>query len=184
MAPPDYLSEGSRKVRRALLLACSAAGAWTWLGLVPERIVALGVEFDRIDQRRFKWFILAVLIYFLVEFLVFIRRDYVYLLFEQPLLSPTMAEKIPERDNYKWGFWIWRFTTPQIFRHPGKRVIRKLMLRDVLAGWEKLRTTIVPIPIYGFQSWMDVWIPLALAGVVIVSLLCWTPRVPPYIPWP
>jgi hypothetical protein len=71
----DPLSEVTRK-ERCTLLAVSAVGfGIANAGLVPARIDALGIEFDKADQRVILIMLATVVFYFLVGFTVYALDD-------------------------------------------------------------------------------------------------------------
>lgn len=71
----DALSELTRKERR-LLLAVSAIGIIVKLtGLVPKKIVALGIEFSETDRVLLLRCLAGIIGYFLVSFLIYAIDD-------------------------------------------------------------------------------------------------------------
>jgi hypothetical protein len=64
----DPLSEVTRKERR-LLLGVSVLGlAMVKIGLVPQKISALGVEFSSVNQKTLLYLIALIVVYFFVCF--------------------------------------------------------------------------------------------------------------------
>ena len=72
----DPLSEVTRKERRALLAVCVGSVEVVSVGLVPERISALGIDFGTVDQQAFLVIMGFVLVYFLITFGVYGYGDY------------------------------------------------------------------------------------------------------------
>lgn len=73
----DPLSDVTRAERK-MLLGLSAVGlVIARSGLVPSRISALGIEFDRADQSALLGMLAAVIVYFLVAFVVYATSDFV-----------------------------------------------------------------------------------------------------------
>ena len=119
--PSDYLSDATRKVRRALLLACVAGLAYA-NGFKPTAITTLSIKFDEIDQSKISWLLIGVVTYFLVEFLTFVRKDYVHLLYggEQYPVARGQEEVVPysawNNPRYGWEFVLLKFKTPAMLR--------------------------------------------------------------------
>ncbi len=73
----DPLSEVTRGERKTLL-GLSAVGITIAVsGLVPSKISALGIEFDRTDQSALLRMLATVITYFLVAFMVYGASDFV-----------------------------------------------------------------------------------------------------------
>ena len=73
----DPLSEVTRAERKSLLGVSAIGIVIARSGLVPARISALGIEFDRTDQRALLGMLAAVVAYFLVAFVVYGISDLV-----------------------------------------------------------------------------------------------------------
>jgi hypothetical protein len=71
----DPLAEVTRKERRSLLIASAVAITIVKTGLVPTKISALGVEFSQADKAALLKVLAAVVIYFLVAFVVYAAAD-------------------------------------------------------------------------------------------------------------
>jgi len=73
----DPLSEVTRKERR-LLLGVSIIGiAQAKIGLVPQKISSLGIEFTVINQKYFLYVVAIVIAYFLVAFMIYSASDFI-----------------------------------------------------------------------------------------------------------
>jgi len=73
----DPLSRVTRAERRTLLGVSAIGLVIARSGLVPSRISALGIEFDRADQSALLGMLAAVVTYFLIAFLVYAFSDFV-----------------------------------------------------------------------------------------------------------
>lgn len=72
----DPLSKETR-VERKTLLAFSAIGiVVVKTGLIPSKIVALGIEFSATDKAMFLKALACVIVYFVVAFLIYAWSDY------------------------------------------------------------------------------------------------------------
>ena len=186
--PSDYLSDTTRKVRRALLFACVAGLAYV-SGFKPTELTALGMKLDIDQHTKISWLLMGVIGYFLLEFLTFVRKDYVHLLWGQEQYPVLRAERGGSGDPYeltdrrlKWEFKPLRFRTPAMFRGDFIETVLKatrfytwlLRLRSgKLAGLgQRLtpidRPNVLPIPRYGFQSFLDFWFPFVFGLITMV----------------
>jgi hypothetical protein len=73
----DPLSDVTRAERKTLLGLSAVGLVIARSGLVPSRISALGIEFDRADQSALLGMLAAVVVYFLVAFVVYATSDFV-----------------------------------------------------------------------------------------------------------
>jgi hypothetical protein len=73
----DPLSKVTRTERRNLVAASFIGVVISQTGLVPSKINALGIEFDHADQKALLRMFAAVVIYFLLAFLVYAGSDLV-----------------------------------------------------------------------------------------------------------
>lgn len=77
--PTDFLdnplSESARKARRTLLAVSALGIAIVWTGLFPEKIAFSGVEFAKVDISKLLWFLGAIIVFFLLEFLAYCIPD-------------------------------------------------------------------------------------------------------------
>ena len=71
----DPLSPETRKQRRNLLLAASVALALSWLGIVPTKINALGVELSTAEQSAILKAAFVICVFFLISFTVYAIGD-------------------------------------------------------------------------------------------------------------
>ena len=72
----DPLSEVTRKERRMLLGVSMLAVALVKTGLVPTKIEALGVEFDKSNQQALLSILAVVTLYFLAAFVIYAAADF------------------------------------------------------------------------------------------------------------
>lgn len=72
----DPLAEVTRKERRMLLGVSILAVALVKTGLVPTKIEALGVEFDRSNQQALLSILAVVTLYFFVAFIIYAAADF------------------------------------------------------------------------------------------------------------
>lgn len=73
----DPLSEVTRKERRALLGISVLGVALVKIPLVPEKLSTFGIEFARPNQQAFLTIYAAVVLYFLVAFLIYALTDFI-----------------------------------------------------------------------------------------------------------
>jgi hypothetical protein len=73
----DPLSDVTRAERKTLLGLSAVGLVIARSGLVPSRISALGIEFDRADQSALLGMLAAVVVYFLVAFVIYATSDLV-----------------------------------------------------------------------------------------------------------
>jgi hypothetical protein len=73
----DPLSEVTRAERKTLLGVSAAGLIIVKTGLVPSEISALGIKFERADQHTLLTLLSAVVIYFLIAFLIYAASDFV-----------------------------------------------------------------------------------------------------------
>src|SRR5690348_8160379 len=72
----DPLSDVSRRERRNLLIASVVGVLVSYVGLVPTRISALGIEFPAPAQNSFLVLIALVICYFIAAFLIYSLADF------------------------------------------------------------------------------------------------------------
>ncbi|HLA13636.1 MAG TPA: hypothetical protein VJZ25_01310 [Gemmatimonadaceae bacterium] len=72
----DPLSDVSRRERRSLLGVSAIAVAIVKTGLVPTKIAALGIEFSSADRASLFKVLAAVVLYFLVAFILYGASDF------------------------------------------------------------------------------------------------------------
>lgn len=72
----DPLSAETRKERRNLLFVSAMGLTMVYTGLVPTKISALGVEFDKTDQDVILRVLAAVIFYFLMAFIFYALSDF------------------------------------------------------------------------------------------------------------
>lgn len=72
----DPLSEETRKERRYLLCISSLGIFMVKTGFIPTKITALGIEFSETDRNTLLKVIAAIIIYFLVAFVLYSLADY------------------------------------------------------------------------------------------------------------
>lgn len=72
----DPVSEATRNERRSLLGISTVAIAIVKTGLVPSKISALGIEFSEADKSTLLWILTAVVLYFLLAFLIYGLSDF------------------------------------------------------------------------------------------------------------
>jgi hypothetical protein len=159
----DYLSESTRRVRRALLASCVASLLYTIVDIVPSRVVALGLEFDRIDQVRLSQCLMALVFYLGAEFSCFARRDYMYLL----TLDKDKRRNISTDDSLAWNFKVWNPRVPVLPRE------------GILSENHR---TMIPWPFYGVQAFVDFYFPLLFGAWAIIALWLWEPNAAPVSP--
>lgn len=73
----DPRSEVTRKERRTLLGASAIGILILRTGLVPSKIAALGIEFNQADQKALLGALGAIVVYFLVAFMIYASSDLV-----------------------------------------------------------------------------------------------------------
>lgn len=72
----DPLSAHTRGVRKSLLISSVIAIAVARTGFIPTKISALGLEFSQADRGSMLWLIGAVVVFFLLSFLVSAFGDF------------------------------------------------------------------------------------------------------------
>lgn len=72
----DPLSEITRKERRTLLAVSIIGISLIKAGLVPTKITALGIDFDKTNQKAFMLIFLSIVIYFFFAFLLYAAADF------------------------------------------------------------------------------------------------------------
>ena len=72
----DQLSTETRNERRTLLGASALGIVIVKTGLVPSKISALGIEFSQTDKRSLLLATAAIVIYFLIAFLIYALSDF------------------------------------------------------------------------------------------------------------
>jgi len=75
----NALSTETRTAHRYLLVSSAIGIAIAKMGVVPEKISALGIDFSKISQKSFLYIVAAVSSYFLVAFLIYGLSDYLRL---------------------------------------------------------------------------------------------------------
>lgn len=73
----DPLRELTRKERKVLLATSMVGLAMVKVGLVPTKISALGIDFDKTNQQAFYLVVGILLAYFLCAFLIYAVVDFV-----------------------------------------------------------------------------------------------------------
>ncbi len=71
----DPLSEVTRKIRRNFLASASVSYLIVFMGLVPTKMAALGIEFSKRNQNSFLIIILCLVLYFGFAFLIYAVED-------------------------------------------------------------------------------------------------------------
>ncbi len=72
----DPLSDVTRKERRMLLAISLLGVGLVKTGLVPTKIEALGVEFDKANQQALLFLLAIVAVYFFSAFLIYAAADF------------------------------------------------------------------------------------------------------------
>jgi hypothetical protein len=73
----DPLSEVTRSERRTLLATSAVGLVIVKAGLIPTKISALGIEFTQTNQKYLLLAIAAIIIYFLIAFLLYAGSDFI-----------------------------------------------------------------------------------------------------------
>ncbi len=73
----DPLSEQTRKERRLLLIVSLLSLAMTKAGLVPQKINALGIESQLVNQHALLLLVLLIVAYFIVAFMIYAASDFI-----------------------------------------------------------------------------------------------------------
>lgn len=73
----DPLSEISRRERKFLLATSFVGIAVVKVGIVPQKISALGVEFEGTNQSAFLYLTSTLIVYFLVAFVIYAASDFI-----------------------------------------------------------------------------------------------------------
>jgi len=71
----DPLSELTRKERKTFLAVSTVGIAIGSAGLVPTKISALGIDFDKTDQRTLQLLLVGVILYFGFAFIIYAATD-------------------------------------------------------------------------------------------------------------
>jgi len=85
----DPLTELTRKERRTLLVVALVDIAVIKVGLVPTKIAALGIEFDKAGQQSLLTILALVTIYFLVAYVLYAISDFIT--WRRAILEETLA---------------------------------------------------------------------------------------------
>ncbi|MHB1051197.1 MAG: hypothetical protein ACYC09_14050 [Bacteroidota bacterium] len=100
----DFLSESTRKEKRALLGISVIAIAIVQTGLLPTKISALGIEFQLNDQRALLLLMVFVVVYFLIAFTMHASTDFIRwrVVYNSTLLDNLINEHArPEPPEYE-----------------------------------------------------------------------------------
>jgi len=73
----DPLNELTRKERRLLLIINLIGFFIGWTNAIPTKIAALGIEFDKVDQKSFLWIFAIAIIYLTIVFAIYATADYI-----------------------------------------------------------------------------------------------------------
>lgn len=72
----DALSPETRLARKSLLAFSAIGVAVVKVGLLPSKISALGIEFDKLNQKSFAGLLAVISFYFLITFLSYALSDF------------------------------------------------------------------------------------------------------------
>jgi len=141
----DPLCKVTRTERRSLLAVSMLGVAIASTGLIPTRISALGIEFERADQRGFLLLLACVVLYFIMTFSIYATTDLIAwrAAYDHALLLHLREEHAVvlkqdstednarqrawnriERRNWRWASWarhtsklraVWEFGLPIAF---------------------------------------------------------------------
>jgi hypothetical protein len=70
-----FLTDETRKKSHGLVLLGMLSIGMAWTGVSPERIVAIGIDFGKINPKALYWVMIIALFYFLVGFVVYAIYD-------------------------------------------------------------------------------------------------------------
>ncbi len=180
-----YLSETTWKVRRSLLLMCVVAFGYTYVGIVPRRLTAFNVEFDRVDQIMLARMLAVGTVYFLFEFLDLAHGDYVSAHRDSEQRKPSGEHTAFDSDFFLLNVPFVTFPRRHLIHTVNRatrflavlRLVRFVPLVRALSRVIPVTTTrIWPIPRYGFRSVTDFWIPLVVSPFAIYLLFVWKPN--------
>lgn len=73
----DPLSEVTRKIRRNLLATASMSYLIVFMGLLPTKLLTLGIEFSEQNQFSFLVIILCLVLYFGITFSIYAVEDFI-----------------------------------------------------------------------------------------------------------
>lgn len=170
------------RTRRALLLACSVTAAYVG-GLIPSRFVIFGAEFSGLDHGKISIGAVFVILYLALEFLVLSRRNYL------TAIAALDAGKSLSDPDMRLGYDFNTVSVPVFsFRRRGparfKRIERSLLaeatteskaLGQLTKPLPLCKRVALPLPVYGFQAFLDYWFPILLSIAAIVALLFFPP---------
>lgn len=91
----DPLSEVTRKERRMLLGVSMLGITLVYMGIIPKKITALGIEFAETNQQSLLTIYAIVVLYFVVAFLIYAITD--FLSWRRAILEQSVAHDIAEQ---------------------------------------------------------------------------------------
>ncbi|MGE5693339.1 MAG: hypothetical protein ACM3YF_06120 [Candidatus Zixiibacteriota bacterium] len=160
----DPLREVTRKERRALLGFCAIAIVVVKTGLIPNKIVALGIEFSSADQKSLLVVLALVVLYFLVAFLIYAFSDFMAWRISLGFSAEELAHKHAEKQI-------------ELFKYGGKKVseaveelsdsIKKQIFSEGESGIKILRK-----PMSYVRLLFDIVFPTIL-GIYTIIMLLW-----------
>ena len=153
----DPLSEVTRKERRTLLGASAVGIVIAKTGLIPSKISAFGIDFTQADQRSLLFAIAAVIVYFLIAFLIYAGSDYLeWRLAYRHALEDALEERFKSEEEDE-GRYLKR-------REAVQRALSDLRVSSV--HWSGLSR-----PISAVRAVFEFIVPICISIYAIVVLL-------------
>lgn len=72
----DALKPETRSARKSLLISSFLGVAVVKVGVLPSKISALGIEFDKLNQKSFACLLAVLVVYFLATFFIYAVSDF------------------------------------------------------------------------------------------------------------
>ena len=130
----DFLSPITRQERKALLAVSALGILISYTGLIPTRISALGVDFEKTDRRALLAMLALTIVYFLLTFCIYAMADFVAwrAAYNRALLDHLRNEPawIPEEES------MGNVYQDSINRRLGRWVRRGRDVSGIRAFWE------------------------------------------------
>ena len=73
----DALKPETRSARKGLLASSLLGVSVVKVGVLPSKISALGIEFDKLNQKSFALLIVALVVYFFATFFIYAASDFI-----------------------------------------------------------------------------------------------------------
>ena len=147
----DPLSETTRKERRSLLGISAVGIVIVRIGLIPEKISALGIEFTTHNQQAFLHFLAFIVLFYTLAFIIYAASDFIT--WRLSFVSELRTMLNQKRENLEKDSTMF----------PPSEVE---MLQRLEAKWNLLSTTTS-----AFRTVFEFIVPLIVAAYSVIGLL-------------